>query len=173
MRLSGLVLVIAAAAALAAGCTSAGQGAAGSSPAATASSGQAAASGGGCLAQPLVTPLPAWARAGFSDPSAPQPHVLGIDGDIVAILWAVRDPLHAPPLPDRANKILWVSRLPVQPLSPLKIRATLAGTSRSVSREVIGGPGPSYVDLPAAGCGTLALSWSGHTDDVKLRYVTG
>ncbi len=167
------MLVIAAAAALSAGCTSGGQRAASRSPAATASSGRGAASGGGCLAQPLVTALPAWARAGFSDPAAPQPHVLGIDGDIVAILWAVRDPLHAPPLPDRANKILWVSRLPVQPLSPLKIRATLAGTSRSVSREVIGGPGPSYVDLPAAGCWTLALSWSGHTDEVRLRYVTG
>jgi hypothetical protein len=148
------MLVIAVAAALAAGCTSAGQRAASRSPAATASSGQAAASGGGCLVQPLVTPLPTWARAGFSHPAAPQPHVLGIDGDIVAILWAVRDPLHAPPLADRANKILWVSRLPVQPLSPLKIRATLAGTRLRVSREVIGGPGPSYVDLPAAGCWT-------------------
>ena len=167
------MLVIAVAAALAAGCTSAGQSAASRSPAATASSGQAPASGGGCLAQPLVSPLPTWARAGFSDPAAPQPHVLGADGDIVAILWAVRDPLHAPPLADRANKILWVSRLPVQPLSPLKIRATLAGTGLNVSREVIGGPGPSYVDLPAAGCWILALSWSGRTDQVKLRYVTG
>jgi hypothetical protein len=129
--------------------------------------------GGGCLAQPLVSPLPTWARAGFNHPSAPQPHVLGADGDIVAILWAVRDPLRSPPLPGRANKILWVSRLPVQPLSPLKIRATLAGTGASVSREVIGGPGPSDVDLPEAGCWTLALSWSGHTDEVKLRYATG
>ncbi len=161
------------AAALASGCTSAGQPPASRSPAAAASGGQAAASGGGCLAQPLVSPLPSWARAGFSDPAAPQPHVLGTDGDIVAILWAVRDPLHAPPLPNRANEILWVSRLPGQPLSPLKIRATLAGTSLSVSRQVIGGPGPSYVDVPAAGCWTLALSWSGHTDEVKLRYVTG
>jgi hypothetical protein len=172
MRVRGFILMIAAAA-LAAGCTSAGQSAASRSPAATPSSRQAAASGGGCLAQPLVSPLPTWARAGFSDPAAPHPHVLGADGDIVAILWAVRDPLHAPPLADRANKILWVSRLPVLPLSPLKIQATLAGTSLSVSREVIGGPGPSYVDLPAAGCWTLALSWSGHTDQVKLRYATG
>ncbi len=124
-------MLVAAAVALAAGCTSAGQSAASRSPAATASSDQAAASGGGCLAQPLVSPLPTWARAGFSDPAAPHPHVLGTDGDIVAILWAVRDPLHAPPLADRANKILWVSRLPVQPLSPLKIRATLAGTGLS------------------------------------------
>src|SRR5260370_34440709 len=93
------------AAALAAGCTSAGQPAASRSPAAAASGGQAAASGGGCLAQPLVRPLPSWARAGFSDPAAPQPRVLGTDGDIVAILCAVTDPLTAPPLPNRANEI--------------------------------------------------------------------
>ena len=33
------------------------------------------------------------------------------------------------------------------------------------------GPGPSYVNCPAAGCWTLNLSWSGHRDRVELRYV--
>jgi hypothetical protein len=32
-------------------------------------------------------------------------------GDIVAILWADHNPLHAPPLPNVRNKILWVSRV--------------------------------------------------------------
>jgi hypothetical protein len=27
------------------------------------------------------------------------------------------------------------------------------------------------IDLPAPGCWTLHLSWSGHTDELKLRYV--
>jgi hypothetical protein len=86
-------------------------------------------------------------------------------------LWAKKDALHAPPLEDQNNKILWVSRLPQQPMSPLKIEAVLDGGHTTVYREVVGGPGPSYVNLPAAGCWTLELSWSGHTDQVRLRYV--
>jgi len=129
------------------------------------------AGGGDCSAAAPDTPLPTWARGGFSDPTRDQPHVLGARGDIVAILWAKKDALHAPPLADRHNKILWVSRLPQRPMSPLKIEAVLAGRHTTVYREVAGGPGPSYVDLPAAGCWTLNLSWSGHTDQVRLRYV--
>jgi hypothetical protein len=30
---------------------------------------------------------------------------------------------------------------------------------------------PSIINLPAPGCWTLHLSWSGHTDQLKLRYV--
>jgi hypothetical protein len=30
---------------------------------------------------------------------------------------------------------------------------------------------PSIIDLPAPGCWTLHLSWSGHTDEIQLRYV--
>jgi hypothetical protein len=129
------------------------------------------AGGGDCSAAASDTPLPTWARAGFSNPAGDQPHVLGARGDIVAILWARKDALHAPPLADQNNKILWVSRLPQRSLSPLKIEAVLAGRHTTVYREVAGGPGPSYVNLPAAGCWTLELSWSGHTDQVRLRYV--
>ena len=32
-------------------------------------------------------------------------------------------------------------------------------------------PGPSIINLPAPGCWTLHLSWSGHTDQLKLHYV--
>ena len=101
-----------------------------------------------------------------------MPHVLGDHGNIVAILWARTDALHAPPLASRTNKILWVSKLPPQPPGgPLVIRATLAGSGQTAGREVADGPGPSIIDLPAAGCWTMDLSWSGHTDRVKLRYV--
>ena len=102
-----------------------------------------------------------------------MPHVLGDRGDIVAILWLPKNALHAPPLPDQANKILWVSRVSLAPPSPLKIRATLVGTDRTVYREVTDGPGPSYVNLPSAGCWALDLTWSGHTDHLDLRYAAG
>ena len=101
-----------------------------------------------------------------------MPHVLGAAGNIVAILWADRDALHSPPLPDRSNKILWVSKIPLSAPDALMIRATLAGSTRVVSTSVPGGPGPSIVDLPAPGCWTLHLSWSGHEDELRLRYVS-
>lgn len=100
-----------------------------------------------------------------------MPHVLGARGDIIAILWADKDALHAPPLAYQSNKILWVSRVAQQPMSSLKIHAFLAGTGRTVNTAVLGGPGPSIINLPVAGCWTLDLSWSGHTDVVRLRYV--
>jgi hypothetical protein len=40
-----------------------------------------------------------------------------------------------------------------------------------VHRRVEGGPGPSGVDLPRAGCWRLRLRWSGHTDRLDVRYV--
>ena len=125
----------------------------------------------GCAGQPPVSPLPAWARSGFSPADQAMPHVLGQAGNIVAILWASRDALHSPALQDRSNKILWVSRIPLTRPDPLVIKATLAGNARTATVSVPGGPGPSIIDLPAPGCWTLHLSWSGHTDELKLRYV--
>ena len=127
------------------------------------------ASSDGCAGQPPIGPLPTWARAGFQPPSAAVPHVLGSAGNIVAILWQPANALHSPPLPDVNNKILWVSRVPGT--GPLVIRASLAGSTRTATVSVPGGPGPSYVDLPAPGCWTLHLSWAGHTDQLRLRYV--
>ena len=129
-------------------------------------------SSNGCIGQPAVSPLPVWARAGFNPPDQAMPHVLGEAGNIVAILWADRDALHSPALQDRGNKILWVSRIPFVAPNPLVINATLAGGTRTVTLSVPGGPGPSTINLPAPGCWTLRLSWSGHTDELKLRYVS-
>ena len=98
-----------------------------------------------------------------------MPHVMGAAGNIVAILWATPNALHAPALPDMANKILWVSR--VSPSGPMIIRATLAGSTRTATVDLPNGPGPSYVNMPAPGCWTLHLSWGGHTDQLSLRYV--
>jgi hypothetical protein len=125
----------------------------------------------GCAGQPPVSPLPVWARSGFTPPDLAMPHVVGEAGNIVAILWVSRDALHSPALQDRTNKILWVSRVPVVAPVPLVIRATLAGSTRTATASVPDGPGPSIIDLPAPGCWTLHLSWSGHADQLKLRYM--
>jgi hypothetical protein len=102
-----------------------------------------------------------------------MPHVMGAAGNIVAILWSPKNALHSPPLPNPANKILWVSRVPLNGPEALVIRATLAGSTRTATVSLPDGPGPSYVDLPAAGCWTLHLSWGGgHTDQLMLRYAS-
>jgi hypothetical protein len=61
------------------------------------------ASPSGCAGQPPVSPLPVWARSGFTPPDIAMPHVMGAAGNIVAILWATRNALHAPALPNRRN----------------------------------------------------------------------
>jgi hypothetical protein len=41
---------------------------------------------------------------------------------------------------------------------------------RTVSRAVPGGPGPSIINLPDAGCWRLTLTWSGGRDTLDLLY---
>jgi hypothetical protein len=178
MRRGVVFASLAAAALLVAGCTGSSQAPARAQPpttgagAAQPSAAQAGvAASNGCAGQPPVSPLPVWARSGFSPADLAMPHVMGEAGNIVAILWATRDALHAPPLHGRDNKILWVSRIPLASPDPLIIRATLAGSTRTATVSVPGGPGPSIIDLPAPGCWTFHLSWSGHTDELQLRYV--
>jgi hypothetical protein len=102
---------------------------------------------------------------------------LGAGGVIVAVLWARHDPLVTPTPPDRGNKILWVSKLPLSGGSPLQITARqLIGVTAVGSvqrRTVAGGPGPSLIDMPTAGCWQFTLRWSGHVDTVDLPYAAG
>ncbi|KAB1908069.1 hypothetical protein F8279_08335 [Micromonospora sp. AMSO1212t] len=116
--------------------------------------------------------LPDWADAGFSGDTRVR-HVFGTRGDIVAILFAY--PLVHARDDGANNKILWVARPETgrsDPArrTPLVITATRVGTDTPVVREVDGGPGPSIVDLPAAGCWRLRLDWSGRTDTMDLVY---
>ena len=133
--------------------------------------GAAPVSAAGCLARRIDGPLPVWARSGFHPPNQPIGHVMGLRDDIVAILWGgPESSLWAPPLPHQGNKVLWVPRHIDEVGTPLTIRATLNGTHRAVTRK-LPDVGPSYVDLPAPGCWTLDLSWSGHQDQVELWYT--
>lgn len=115
--------------------------------------------------------LPSWARDGFTPADQAIPHVVGDSGDIAGVLFGY--PLSSPRTGDRANKILWVSKPQVDVGSTLKIHGTLDGTSTVADRTVEGGPGPSILDLPDAGCWTVDLRWSGHTDTVRLQYAKG
>jgi hypothetical protein len=115
--------------------------------------------------------LPEWARTGFSDKEPRIAHRLGRHGRIVAILFG---DLVAPPTKDSGNKILWVAKDPVKALSDLRISAQRVHDGRPVGRPVVrvvvGGPGPSGIDLPKPGCWRMKLSWAGRTDELELRY---
>jgi hypothetical protein len=128
--------------------------------------------GARCSRKVPVHLLPPWARTGFSDPKPHMPFVLSAQGKIGAIVWG--NPLIAPPDPDRSNKILWVSHTPFKPGGgDLRISAQRIVAGKPVgaplARSVMGGPGPSLVDLPA-GCWHLNLSWWGQTDTMDLNY---
>jgi hypothetical protein len=119
-----------------------------------------------CVAAEETSPLPVWARAGFTPPNQPVVHVIGLRGDIVGVVFG--DPLRAPVMAGRNNKILWVARTWG---APLKIHATLNGSGLAADREVAGGPGPSIIDMPEAGCWTFTLTWGGNHDQVAVPYT--
>jgi hypothetical protein len=141
----------------------------------TSSPGRPAAAGSsGCVVNVPRAALPAWARAGFSDPHPRAAYVRSRNGDMVAILFA--QPLSSPPSAEHSNKILWVARPePAAATSSvrdpaLRIRASLAGVSTTVTRVVPDGPGPSTIDLPEPGCWHLTLRWQGRSDVLDLAY---
>ena len=111
--------------------------------------------------------LPEWARTGFSDREPRIAHVIGREGRLAAILFG---PLTAPPRKDEGNKILWVSRVPQNAPSDLRLRVTRVGSGETVTRTVPGGPGPSGIDLPAPGCWHVDAAWAGQHDELELTY---
>jgi hypothetical protein len=132
---------------------------------------------GTCATAVVYSSLPTWARAGFTPANTAVPHVLGAHGDIVAVLWATHDPLVVPSPAGRNNKILWVAKLPATVGSDLQIEARQLVGGAAVGpvqrRTVTGGPGPSIIDMPAAGCWQFTLRWSGHTDTLNVPYAAG
>lgn len=123
-----------------------------------------------CESRVIKGEVPLWARAGFS-PGAEAPYASSRRGDMLAVLFGY--PLHSPPLPDRGNKILWRSKVPVTPSEPLLIEARLNGVGEPTRITIEHGPGPSAVDLPEPGCWRLNLTWSSHTDSIDLEYSAG
>ena len=119
---------------------------------------------------PLVTRvLPSWARAGFSDPEPQMPFATSSGGTMVAIVFA--DPLVSPELPDRGNKILWVTSDNDSAGQALHINGHREGGTGTMTETVDGGPGPSYVDVPAPGCWVFDLTWGKHHETIALNYV--
>jgi hypothetical protein len=106
--------------------------------------------------------LPTWARGGFSEAEPKIPHVLGADGQITAILF--EDMTSG----DREKKVLWVAREPWTGMTDLKISAR--DGNDVVERTVAGGPGPSGLELPHAGCWALSLRWADKQDSLSLAY---
>jgi hypothetical protein len=129
-----------------------------------------------------IAPLPIWARAGFSGDGNGVPYALSASGGVAAIVFG--NPLTAPPAADHNNKILWVVRagVPVQvpsaagtvgpPSQDLVITGHLEGTDVTTTVDTGAAPGPSIVDMPAAGCWHLELSWGGQTDSINLAWST-
>jgi hypothetical protein len=115
--------------------------------------------------------LPVWARTGFSDPRPRMTYTLGASGRIAAIPFGSLD---SPPAADHNNKILWVSHVEAQPGRDLTISAQrMDGGERigePVKRTVMGGPGPSIINLPSPGCWRFTLHWSGWSDQLDLQY---
>jgi hypothetical protein len=128
-----------------------------------------------CRSGMHVGVLPVWARAGFRDPRPRTEFVVGRRDQIGAILFSTGNYLDSPPASDHNNKILWVSRLRSHSGGTLRIQAQrMRGTMRigaPIRRTVPGGPGPSIINLPAAGCWRLTLRWSGLTDQLDLSYI--
>jgi hypothetical protein len=130
---------------------------------------------GACHSNVEYSSLPVWARSGFRPADIRMRHVIGKAGDIVAILWRWPDPLLSPASATYGNKILWVSRVAVTPLSNLRIQARRMVGATPVgpvqTRVVAGGPGPSEIDMPSPGCWRFTLQWSGHVDTLDLQYT--
>jgi hypothetical protein len=135
-----------------------------------------AAAANACAAGIAYGPLPSWARDGFTPPDLAMPHVLSAHGGIVAILWARHDPLMTPQPRGTNNKILWASK-PGTGSDSLEITAQLLVGGHLVGpvqrRSVAGGPGPSIIDMPTAGCWQFTLNWGGRPDTLDLPYAAG
>jgi hypothetical protein len=128
-----------------------------------------------CDAALTTGPLPEWARDGFTPPDQSVPQVRGARGEILGVVFG--DPLRAPSVAGHGNKILWLTSPTTRTASPhttedpaLKIHATLNGSQMVADRVVAGGPGPSLVDMPAPGCWTFTLTWSGRVDQLAVPY---
>jgi hypothetical protein len=120
-----------------------------------------------CASSVAPRVVPVWARTGFSDPEPVVPYALGEHGDVVAILFGGQ--LFSPEAAEVGNKVLWVARVGAG--GPMHIHARLEGSHLTADVDLPDGPGPSYVDMPRAGCWQMDLTWGGGRDAINLPYV--
>src|SRR5882757_8003585 len=123
-----------------------------------------------CSYRPSTAALPTWARAGFSPPYNAWKYVTSKSGNMVGVLFG--DPLRAgTPGPTQAqNKILWVAH--DSTAGAMTIDAELVGRTERVYL----GPvpiGPSYVNVPQAGCWHLTLHLATGDDSIDIVYGKG
>ena len=117
-------------------------------------------------AEPQRTPLPEWARGGFTPPDQPVLNVVGEKGAVIAVLFGW--PLREKQPEGKNNKVLWIAKS--GQVGPLVIEGVRGGDGATARRVLADGPGPSIVDLPQ-GCWRLDLSWPGAEDRLYLRYL--
>ena len=125
-----------------------------------------------CAALVVDGVIPVWARAGFTERKPRMNYEISAKGDIAALLFSY--PLLSPASITHHNKILWVSRLSANGSTLIIHAHRMKGAvpiGQLVRRQVKGGPGLSIINLPAAGCWQLSLSWSGHHDVIDLNYA--
>lgn len=84
------------------------------------------------------------------------------------IAYVFADPLVAPPVPGRGNKILWVTKDASVP--QFTITGQLEGSAPTTTVTLVVPAGPSIVDMPAPGCWHLDLKWGSTTDSINLRW---
>jgi hypothetical protein len=137
------------------------------------------------LCTPIQTAvLPSWARAGFSEKEPRSRFVTSTSGAMVAIVFA--DPLISPARPDVGNKILWVPNTdnPAASIpSPrsdyvagdldLHITGRLENGTATMHTTVVGGSGPSIVNVPQPGCWKFDLTWGNRHDTINIPYARG
>ena len=128
--------------------------------------------------------LPSWASAGFSEKEPRSRFVTSTSGAMVAIVFA--DPLISPARPDVGNKILWVPNTDNPAASnsnsrsksaagdlDLHISGRLEGGTATMHTTVVGGSGPSIVDVPQPGCWKFNLIWGNQHDTINIPYARG
>lgn len=114
---------------------------------------------------PLQTDAPLdWATAGFTGKAYP-PFAQSRSGDVIAFVFG--DPLAAPPASDHQNKVLRVVRGGTT--GDIAITARLEGSQTLTTLQVPAGP--SYVDMPSAGCWELDLHMGDRHDSINLRWT--
>jgi hypothetical protein len=114
---------------------------------------------------------PAWAQ--FAAPRSATPYIVGRGGRIIAFLFT--QPVRAGNQTRPHNKILWViagaNRNRTLRLQAQLVNSRTIEHRRYRSVDPSGRIFPTYLNLPAAGCWSLAATWDGQAAHAVIRVV--